>query len=335
MALKVVQASPNSLQGYGPGEPYGVFSSIASGGGSSPSNNDTSGYSGGSYYSSGYTAPDPYAQWGGKAGYDRAVADFGTQKNTTFNSINDRIGSEGAGYNSSILDFLDSTTSAQKRIDGQTVQNELAKRSGNQSVLDMIGHGLQSGGVMLANKNATTSSAKDQLARAYSDIGRRESSKVGNQYEQGKDNINNAQVDLGLQEQQGLRHLGEDKTKTINTIVQAAQDAISSLNSAAASASLPDRVDIEAKKQEVRNQALAQLQQYDATLSNGVNAIKPINSVDAQTKAAQLYTAGTAPENAFDFNTSAPAEFQGSGPFASELPIFTFNKKNDTSTVGV
>jgi hypothetical protein len=251
-----------------------------------PSTGGSSGGTGGGGGGGGSAAADPYAKWGGKAGYDRAVADYHTQAGSVDSSINDRIGNEGSKYNSGILDFLDSTGASQRKIDGQTVQNELAKRQGGAGVLDKIGHGLKSGGVLLANKNATNSSAGEALARAWSDIGRRDQTGVNNQYEQGKSGIADSENELQLQIQQGVRHMGENKTQIINSIVSDAQNAIAALNQAAANASLPDRVDIEAKKQEVRNKALGSLQAYDATLNQGVANIKPIDNLAAKTKAA-------------------------------------------------
>lgn len=325
-------ANPFSLQGYGPGEPLGVF-----GGSYSTPSYDTGGDyssgSGGSSSGSFYSAPappDPYAKWGGLAGYQQAVKDYGAEKTSTDASITDRINSEGSGYNSSILDFLDTTKAGQKKIDTQSEQNELSKIQGGSSVLDMLSHGLKSGGVMLANKNATNSSAADELARAWGDIGRRNMSSVNNQYEQGKSAIQSSQDDLASQISTGQRHISENKTQVINSIVSDAQTAIAQLNQDAANASLPDRVDIEGKKQEVRNRAMSALQAYDASLTNGLAGIKAEDSNSAKTKASQLNTAGIVPDNLFNFTTNVPQQFQGTGPFADELPIFTQPKKQDT-----
>lgn len=331
MALTARMSTPlDGLQGYSLNNTQQSFGSGL------PIYTDSSGGGGGSGGGT-YSAPaDPYAKWGGQAGYNQAVADYGTQKNSALGSIDSRINDEGTKYGSTIQDFLDSTGASQRKIDSQTIQNELAKRQGTAGVLDMIGHGLRSGGVILANKNASTSSAGDALARAWGDIGRREQSGVGNQYEQGKSGIGDAQNELQLQEQQGVRHLGENKTEVINSIVSDAQTAIAGLNQSAANASLPDRIDIEAKKQEIRNTAMAKLQAYDATLNNGVAGIKPIDNMAAKSKAASLDTAGTAADNPFNFTTNVSQQFDNTGPFASELPIFTFpsSKKADVATAG-
>lgn len=324
-----VSANPVDPWGLGQLLPYIQPSSAP--GGAPAADAGGGGYSGGGSYSA-----DPYAQWGGRAGYDKALGDYNAQKGNTMGSITDRINTEGSGYGSTITDFLENLGAGQKKVDSQSVQNELSKRQGTSGVLDMIGRGVRSGGVMLANKNATNSSATEALGRAYGDIGRRQLSGVGNQYEQGKLKVQSSQDDLDLQRSQGVRHLGENKTNIINGIVTDAQNALASLNQAAANASLPDRIDIEVEKQRIRNEALGKLQAFDTQLNTGVANIKPSDQMTNMTKAAQMDTAGTAADDAFNFSSSIPAQFQGTGPFASDLPLFQYpNGKKDPATAGV
>lgn len=276
---------------------------------------------------------DPYAAYGGTARYNQLRADYTNQSNQTNQSILDRIGAEGTKYGSGIQDFVENLGAGQGKINAKSVQNELSKRQGSAGVLDMIGRGVRSGGVMLSNKNAASSSGADAIARAYADIGRREQTGVNNQFAQGNNAIAADQAALDLQRSQGVRHLGEDKTTVINGIVTDAQNALAALNQAAASASLPDRVDIEARKQEVRNQAMAKLQEYDQALTSGLANIHPSDVLENRAKAAALNTAGTAADNVFSFNTAVPQQLQDTGPFTSDLPLFTFNRKNQQAGI--
>lgn len=280
---------------------------------------DVTGDGGGGY------GGDPYAgtPFGSTAGYNQARADFEATRGNTFNSINDVVGQQAGQYNSSILDYLDSLRGNQQKINNQVIQNELARQQGATGVLDMVGHGIRSGGVVLANKNASSSSAADALARAYGDIGRRQLSGVNNQYLQGQNAINEQQTNLDVANQQQLRHAEENKNNIVNSIVSDATAKLSQLNQAAIDASLPDRIEIEQEKANIRNQALAKLQEFDAVLSQGIANTRQIDRGQARQKANEMATAGVAPENAFNFTTEAPAQFQGTGPFASELPIFT------------
>lgn len=266
---------------------------------------------------------DPYAAYGGQSAYNSAISGFDTQHQNILGSENDAISNAGLGLNSNILDFLDSLKATQTGIDRQSVQNELAKKQGTASVLDAVGHGIKSGGVILANKNASNSSAGDALAAAYADIGRRQLSGVGNQYAQGQNAVQQSEADLATQEAGGVRQLQTSKTQVVNGIVGDAQTKLAALDGQIASANLPDRINIEAEKEQVRQTALSQLQQYDQLLSQGVAGITPATQAQNQAQAASMASAGTAPDNSFNFSTQMPAQFQSTGPFASDLPLFT------------
>lgn len=278
-----------------------------------------------------YEAPvyvDPYAAWGGKAAYDSLVNDYNSSKTTTMNSITDSENDAANSYHSGLLDYLDSVKLGQNKINNQTTQNELAKIQGNRSILDMVSHGIRSSGVMLGNRNASTSSASEALANAWGENGRREAGKVGNQYEQGKSGIAMSQADFDTQMAQGARHLNENKTTIVNGIISSAVAALGDLNAKAASANLPDRIEIESEKNRIRAEAMAKLQAFDGELAAGQAANKPITQDAAMAQAFQMSNAGTAATNPFQFSTDVPTQLQGTGPFASELPLFTYKKNN-------
>lgn len=256
-----------------------------------------------------------------------AQNDFNSARDQLLSSTTGAIGDTARNYGQGILDYLSSAKTQQDRINNQSQQNELSKLTGTQGVLDMVGHGIKSGGVVLANKNAGTSSATDAIAQAYADIGRRQLSGVGNQYEMGKNGIAQSQTELDRVNADQIRKSGNDKTNAINAIVNSAADKISTLNAQAASAALPDRLDIESQKEQIRQQAMAALQQYDQQLSQGIASNGPSSGEANKAAAAKLAAAGTAPANAFSYSTETPAQFQNTGPFASELPIFTLPKK--------
>lgn len=280
--------------------------------------------------------PAPAASSGGGGGgstYDpaaaaaaaaaaRARADYNSLATTTNNSIGDAINNAAGNYHGSILDYLDSERTQQNAINNKAIQNELSKLTGTAGVLDMVGHGLKSGGVMLANRNATTSSAAGALARAYGDIGRRQLSSVGNQYQLGANDIKVQQDALAQANATEIRHAKENKANVINSIVGSAINKLTALNQAAASANLPDRVNIEARKAEITRQAMGALSAYDAVLSQGIAKNAPTSVEHNRGEASKLSQAGTAPSNAFTFDSSIPPEFQNTGPFPSQFPVF-------------
>lgn len=277
----------------------------------------------------GGSTPDPYAAWGGQAAYNSLVSGFDTQKQNVFNSAGDAANTAGNKLNLSILDFLDSAKQGQKNVDLKGSQNELAKQQGMAGILGMVGRGIRSGGVMLANKNAGDSSAAGALARAYGQLGRQQAANVGNQYELGNMNVGNLQDQQNVQMQSGVRNLQGSKMDIVNNIVNDARNQFAALDAQIANANLPQRIAIDQEKEKVRQSTLQALQQYDSELNNGVGAIHASSPDERRAQAAQMASAGTdLGKDAFSYTDQAPAEFQNSGPFASSLPLFSFNKKN-------
>lgn len=270
--------------------------------------------------------PTP-AQQAAAAAQAQAHTDFMNNNTNQHNLIGTGIETAGKTYGGSILDYLDTLKQQQNTINNENVQNELSKRSGMAGVLQMVQHGLQSGGVTLDNNNASNSSAPDALARAYSQLGREQASNVGTQYVAGQAKINTDQGNLNVANTAELRHADLDKSTAINNIVSDASQRLSQLNTMAMYASIPDRVNIDNEIQQIRQQALDKLSSYDQSLSSGISANAPTSLEQNQTSAANLATAGIAPENAFHYTSQAPAQFQNTGPIPSQLPIFTTPKK--------
>lgn len=257
-------------------------------------------------------------------------SDFISAKNNALHSITDIIGTNAGDFGGSIQDYLDSRATQQKGINTDATQNELAREQGQQGILDMVGNGIKSGGVTLGNANAGSSSAAEALARAYGTIGRQQASSVGNQFAQGENKVQNEQDALTAADTTEARHVSQSKTDTINSIVNTARSQLAYLNQYAASASLPDRVDIEGQIAQVKQQALDALTKYDGTLSSGVGTQTPQTADQTRAAAQGLLTAGTAPDSQFDYTTDVPTQLQGSGDFASSLPIFLAPKKSTT-----
>lgn len=274
---------------------------------------------------------DPFSKWGGQGAYNALVDRFNSQKSNIFGSARDAAGNAGLNYKNSILDFLDSLRSGQQSIDEQGIQAELAKKQGSDSILDMVNRGVRSGGVMLANKNAGDSSAAGAIARAYGDMGRREMSNVGNQYEQQQRAIDMSQEDLMRQQASGTRKLGDSKTQMVNNIVTDARDKLAQLDAQMMDADLPTRIAIEQERNAIKNEVMGILSKFDSQLTQGVKGVKAKSREQRRAEALNLATKGVAPENAFDFNTEAPAEFQNTGPFAGDLPLFSLPRGRDES----
>lgn len=256
-----------------------------------------------------------------------AKAFYDALASSTNSSINDAITGQSNTLKSSILDWLDSRKQAQNTIDANSVQYALAKAQGLQDINDMVSNGIQSGGITLANNNAGSSSATDAIARAYAILARQQASKVGNQFAQNMNTNDTAQNNLLSADTTELRHLGESKEDAINTIVNNARNSLASLNSNAQYSGLTDRVDIEARAAQIRQQAIDALSSLDAQLASGISSNGAMSKSDVNQKAAALLAAGVAPTTSYDYTTDVPTTLQNTGQFASSLPIFTSSKK--------
>jgi len=273
------------------------------------------------------TYVDPYAAWGGTAAYNALVADFNNQKAGIQSTSNDAATISARERYGSILDYLNSTQNSQNALNERGVQNELARKQGLNSITDMIGTGLRSGGTMLANKNALNSSAAEAIARAYSKLGQREAGKVGTQYEGENRKIGIDQQTLDSGRALQMTKFGLSKQNSIDSIVSNARNSLAALDAQMAGKSMPQRIAIEQEKNSIMNAVNGIISQYDAQLQSGNDAIKA-SSVDQRRLTAQdLATKGTAATNPFDFSTDVPVEYQNTGPFNSDLPIFSYRGK--------
>lgn len=273
------------------------------------------------------TWSDPTGQGLSQDQYNSLVSGFNTQKASIQSSANDAANISNNQYRTGIDKYLLDTGRAQRQIDESGVQNELAKKQGFQTIMDMVTHGIQSGGVMLANRNASSSSATEALARAYGDIGRRQNNQVNNQYEQGNRKIGLAQEDLAGTRAFAKNSLTRSRDDSISRIALEARERLAQLDADMANASLPERINIEAERAAIETAVRNILTQHDAGFNQGDAAIAPTSVEARRAQAASLANAGTAATSPFDFSATPPAQFQGTGPFAAELPLFTQPRK--------
>lgn len=270
---------------------------------------------------------DPYAAWGGTSAYNRLVSGYDTQKQGILDSSNEAATSSGLGLQSSILDFIDSLKSGQMGIDNRNISNELAKQRGVSDVNNMVSTGVRSGGVKLANMNASDSSGAEGIARAYGQLGQRQLSDVGNQYETQRTEIGLSQDDLNRQRASGLRRFDTAEEAAVNSILADSTDKLTALDAAMANASLPERIAIDSEKQKIRGNVQRILAGYTKGLS-GANNIRSMDQNAQVAEATRRYSMGQAPQAQFDYSADMPLGISDTGPVASELPIFTYRNRD-------
>lgn len=272
---------------------------------------------------------DPYAQWGGQTAYNNLLSGYNTQEQNIYGSAKDNISNYGIGYKNNILDFIEGLKTQQRTIDNRGKQAELAKMQGTSGIRDMVGRGIRSGQTMLSNRNASNSSASEAIARAYGDIGNRQLADVGQQYGQEQNAIGELQQQFGTMRASGLRKFDTEKQQTINSVVLDARNKLAALESEMQEASLPEQINIEAARERVRSEALAQLQGLDQQLATDSAAVNPMDIATRRAQAAGLAAEGTPVENPFSFTSQLPIQLQGTGAPAGNLPLFTIPRSRE------
>lgn len=270
-----------------------------------------------------YTAPvDPYAKWGGKAGYDGMQAGW----DQTLGSINNQADFDTRSYASkyglSINELVNQGQVGQSAIDTSRINNFANQQLGQKQVNNMVGSGIQSGGVLLANRNAGDSSATEAIAKAYGVLGNREMMNINNQFEAGQRDINQAQVEFDAQQALGLNRLKVESADEADRIVTQARDDIAALRAEQQKVDFPTQVDIEAEIAAIQGRTIASLKVLDNRLVTEMGAIKGIDNTTAQSKAMSNINAGNVPQNQFNYNTSPEVKMPGASP-PSTLPIYT------------
>lgn len=267
---------------------------------------------------------DPYAKYGGRAAYDAQVGEFNQNKDSILDSANM---SRRALFNqgrSSILDFIDDAKLTQQGIDQKRANAQFSLQEGKSDIMDMVGRGIRSGGVMLANKNAASSGAAGQIARAYGELGNREARDVGNQFELENQGINVEQQGLATNFEKQRRKIDEFKVNQTDSIVNSAKADLQALEARRIGASLPELFQIDQLTQQIKDATMAKLGELDGLLQTERAKINPMSKQQVLAKANQMRTAGTGGPQMFDFNTNA-ANMQTTGaPIAgAELPIYS------------
>lgn len=272
-----------------------------------------------------YSAPkaDPYAKWGGRAGLDQA-------RNNLMEGLNNSANQSAASWRYGAEDTLNALTQNQNNINRMGAQNELARTQGRQGILGMVGRNLRSSGVMLANKNASDSSAAGALANVYGDIGHRELNKVGNQYAMQGEEIRRLQENQTRNLTTKTNKLREDKNFQVNDIVNKARTAIGALNADMANASIPDRIAMEQEINRIKNGMLDSLQKLDSDLASAPSNIRADSADARRAEAQRMAGEGMEASNPFEFNQDINTQFQG-GPFAGNMPLYTFPRNRQRS----
>lgn len=234
------------------------------------------------------------------------------------------------GFNNDVTNFLENAKTGQTNLDNKRVDAKLNYNRGYNDILDMVGRGIQSGGVQLASRNASDSSAAGAIARAYGQIGQRNQNNLQGQYDSQNRGFDNEQNLLNTQIGQGLRGFRTERDQTINSIISQAESDLNALNEIYAGAGLADRIAIEKEKQRIKASVTQQLASVESQLGK-TSSVKPMDSTGIARQANEWAQQGRATENPFNYDTTAPmysnSVTSADGAPISLLPIYSNRRR--------
>lgn len=254
--------------------------------------------------------------------------DWNSRLNTTRSSANSEATNTRRGLENTTYDLMNQLRSGQEDVDNFGINNMMSKRKGKQDIMDMVGRGVQSGGVMLSGRNAAASSGAEALARAYGSIGGRQLNSVANQFEQGKLEAGQMQGDLQTQYLEKKKDIEDEVANTVNDLVTGAEDKLQTLDSLMINANVLDRIDIQAEKERIKSSVQQILGNINSELQSQRQGIQQMSPEQIQAEAVRRMSLGQATNNPFNYTTTAPGGFQsGSAPAGGVLPIYTSGQR--------
>jgi len=290
------------------------------GGGTGPVVDDGSGGGGGGGYA------------GGNAVAAKAAA---AKKALQLNVQGAQAGSKQAArdtankYRTDVQSFLDTTEAKQNQINTDRTGAKLNNIRTIASIVNAVRNGLKSGGVTLANMNASDSSASDALARAYAKEGNGQTADANNDYTLADNALVGQQALLDRSKQDSLGNFDSFRDTEIGRIRGDLTNKLQGFD-AAAQADGGGGVDMGIVDQVIA-EAISQLSQVDQMKQQRLGGIQGKTADQIAADAQGMNTAGaagstpfTAGEGGIDLTTQDPAAENTTNPIAI--------KRKDTAT---
>lgn len=207
-------------------------------------------------------------------------------------------------------------------LNNDYAQAELGKNTAYSGIMDMINRGITSAGTMLSNRNATNSSAAEQFAKLYSNLGQREAAGVEQDYQLDMSDLGEQYGALQARKESFEENVQTEADLQVNEIVNNARNALLTLNEVLADADIGERLQVEQLKEQVRQEArnaLKNLPQYAKDRTAGVDRWGQTKRI---TEANRLRGTGAAGKQ-YDYTANAPMGMASSGVASSSLPLYS------------
>lgn len=224
-------------------------------------------------------------------------------------------------------DLVNTIRTGQRNINQGRETNELNRRNAMTDILGYVRNGIRSGGSQLASMNATDSSGGDAILRAYSTIGNQRARGVGNQAALQGRQLDTAQEDLNLQNNQGQTNFHRIRDQAVQSIGSDIRQRLAELDQTGQGLGLNGRVAIDQEKQQLINSGMQRLQEVDQWLQSQLGGIAPESQDQIIGNALQMGQAGTQTANPFDIGQFGSQQING--PAVDQLPLFTRARRRE------
>lgn len=227
--------------------------------------------------------------------------------------------------------FLSTLQGSQDTINSGETNNALNLRRSMSKIAGGIRTGLKSGGVQLANMNATDSGAADAMARAYATMGNQQVGDANNEAALTENDLATQQKNLNRTKDETLGGFDREREAEVQRIKGDLRTKLALLDATGSAQGVNGVVDMSIVDNVINN-AVAELQNVDAIRNSRLPQIKGLSKEEVNQKAAQMdalgsegtspFTAGTEGVNLVTPDTTVGAPI-------SQLPLYT--RKEDTA----
>lgn len=241
----------------------------------------------------------------------------------------------GNKYRNDVLGFLGNIEGQQNTINSGQTNNALNLRRAMSSIANTIRTGLRSGGVSLANMNATDSGAADALARAYAETGNKQVGGATNEAAIAGQDLQQQQGLLDRQKNEGLQGFDAFKQAEISRIRGDVTSKLQALDATGQAQGVNGGVDMSIVDQVIQD-AISQLAAVDQTKDTRLGGVAAFTPDQVNAKAAamdQLGQGGASPFTTGQEGITLTGQDSLNGAPISQLPLISRKNGKDAALV--
>lgn len=228
-------------------------------------------------------------------------------------------------YQNDVQKFLATIQNGQDDINSGKANTALNLRRSMSNIAGGIRQGIKSGGVQLANMNATDSGAADAMARAYATMGNQQAGDANNEAALKFGELDTTQVKLNRDRDEGVQGFDREREAEVSRIRGDLRNKLAALDAQAAAEGVNGAVNM-GIVDAVVNQAVAQLAAVDKMRQQRIAGVKALGMNEVNQRAAEMDQAGMEGTSPFSAGNEGIAFGVGGespmGAATSQLPQY-------------